>query len=276
MKRFIILALLLFAQGAAASDRAITCHGCSSAGMSRAASQATDRGTVYVFNAASANVRKYSVLTEVVDTQPYTIWKQAMEKPVEPALDSAYRGYVESVRDIAGNGVYRLPADFPVRSVAGALLDPVFSTTSIEDYLSELLFVQQAELHLSTIITRLVRTGISLLDATAVIDKVTLLIEFPDGTTQEYALKYSINGVSLEAQAEVTPIGNPRMANGRPAPTSRLAFDGHRFRDNGGSIREWAEWARMNGVSVSGGYSGTVMVCEISGDEIRCTVKKQP
>jgi hypothetical protein len=276
MKRFIILALLLCGQGAAATDRAITCHGCSSAGMSRTAAQATDRGTVYVFNAASADVRKYSVFTEVVDTQPYTIWKQAMEKSVEPELDSAYREYVESVRDIAGNGVYRLPADFPVRSVAGALLDPAFSTTSIEDYLSELLFVQQAELHLSTIAARLVRAGIKLLDVTAVIDKITLLIEFPDGTTQEYTLEYTINGVSLEPRAEVTPVGNARMANGQPAPTSRLGFDGHRFRDNGGSVREWAEWARMNGVSVRGGLSGSVMVCEVEGDEIRCTVRQQP
>jgi len=273
----IVLLALCASSDAAAITRAVACDGCSATQMAARATATVSQGTVYVFDAASAVVGKYTVITEVVDTMPYSIWKQAIPQAVEQELASAWQGYVAGREGLEGqSGAYQLPADFPLHSVAGALYDPEFANTSIEDFLLSLDLFQQLNMDVSTLLIQVVRASIPMLDLKDLLKTIRITVRFPDGSTQDYSISVSIDAVTAQARTEVEPAGNARMANGLPAPSSRLGFNGVTVYDRNGSLREWVLWAEHLGLVVSGGRSGTYMHCEISGDEISCTVVKKP
>ena len=273
MKINLILAALalLFSQLLHADSRGITCDGCSSWQMGQAARQATSNGIVYVFNAHSGHVNKYQVFSEVVDQTPRTSWTSAVKLTTEGTLKRAYEDYLEAVAGMGFNGTIVLPPDFPVRSVAGALVDPVFTSTAIENYLMTLTEQQQLELTLAALASKVLDLNLPLVDLRSIIQAVTLRVEFPDGSWQDYTVDYSMNQGELRARTELSPHGNATAADGLPAPTSALGFRNRRFHDRGGSLIEWIALARLHGVRIGGG-SGTTMECWIDGNEIYCVV----
>lgn len=271
----LLLLLALCTSSNAATTRAVACDGCSATQMAALATDTVNQGTVYVLDAVNAVVAKYTVITETVDTIPYSIWKQAMPQFVEPDLASAWRAYVASREGVEGQpGSYQLPPDFPIHSVAGALYDPEYTNTSIEDYLLSLNLFEQMNMDIGTLVIQVLRSNIPFVDLKDLLKTIKITVTFPDGTSQDYAVSVSIDAVTAQARTEVEPVGNARMPDGRPAPTSRLGFNGVTVYDRNGSLREWVLWAQQLGLFVSGGKSGVYMRCEIDGDEIRCTVVK--
>lgn len=275
--KMLVLAGLVGVSGAAlATTRAVTCDGCSPQQMSEKAAQALDRGTVWVFDATMARVGKYAVFTEVVDTLPYSIWKQAIAQDPEPEIVDAWASWV-TFRDTTQDesGPIQLPPGFPIRSVGGALLDPDFTSTHVEDFLRELNAFRQTELVLGTLISYLVRNNVPWVDLKSLLRTIKVTIVFPDGSSLDYSIAFSLDAISGEAIAELEPAGNARMANGQPAPTGRGGFDGFSVRDDNGSLQEWILWAQHLGLVVSGASNGTTMTCAWSGDAIYCKVTKK-
>ncbi len=279
MKPIILPALLLAlstAGPAEAATRAVACHGCSNSQMSSAAANALDQGTVYVFNASGAKVRKYSVVTEIIDTTPWTAWKQAFPTSVEAELKAAYEAFIEAREQLEGEDFIVLPPDFPVRSVGGAFLDPGNASTRIEDYLRELSLFAQMELELATTLAHLISGNVPFANLSSLIRAIRITVKFPDGSTLDYTVAFSVDAVTGEAQLEIEVFGNGRLENGQPAPTGTLGFNGATFYDRNGSLREWIMWARHLGLIVNGPANGTTMTCQIIEDVIVCKVVKKP
>lgn len=280
MKYLFIAALFMCTAALAeASDqtRGVLCNGCSSAQTSARAASLVDNGTVYVFNYANSRVDKYRVFTEMVDTDPWTAWKQAVSVEVEPELAQAFAAWVAGLAafdEVDAHIV--LPGDFPIRSVAGALLDPGQATTAIESYLRELEMVEQVTLSLSAMLTHALRNAIPHVDFEKLVEVMRLTIEFPDGSTMDFEVSFSIDVMSENGQMELDSIGNARMEDGRAAPTTAYGFNGMTIRDRNGSLGEWILLARSLGLVVSGSSNGTHMRCEIADNVIHCTVIKKP
>lgn len=273
MRHFMIVAALLIGQSVQADVRAVTCDGCSSQQKARAATGITSRGTVYVFDGASGETDKYEVFTEVIDAEPHTTWTQAVKVRAEWAVRRAWRDYHEAHGAAESPGVITLPGDFEVRSVAGAFLDPPYSTTAIEDYLRTLSEFIQLRNTASTLLAKLLQVNVGVVDVGNLVQNIVFNVEFPDGSNQDYQLSFSLNPVSGHARLELAPHGNAHAADGRPAPTSAAAFRDRIFRDRDGSLLEWIFWARHLGIPVKG-RNGASMICYVVDDEIVCHVRQ--
>jgi hypothetical protein len=263
------------ATGASAgnANRAVTCDGCSDQRMTQAAAGATDAGTVYVFNGRRGEVRKYDVFTEVIDHQPYTVWTQAVPVRVENTIRRGFEDFLEARAVIRAESELELPEDFPVRSVAGSLLDPARTTTYIEDWIDTLDTWSRYQLTFDNLVAQLAGRNIPFVDVRKLLDNLLVTIVFPDGSRQDFYVDFSVNALSFEVGAELESRGNARLANGDPAPTSASSFIGEEFEDEGGSLNEWAEWARALGAVIIGSPgNGTKMSCTISGNNIHCRV----
>ncbi len=270
--KLILASLALLASPLLSADtRGVNCDGCSSWQMSQAARQATTNGIVYVFNGHSGRVDKYRVFSEMLDLYPPTSWTSAARLTTESQLKRAYADYLDAVAGLGFDGVVVLPGDFPVRSVAGALMDPDFASTAIENYLMTLTEQQQLELTLAALASKVLDLNLPIVDLRSIIKAVTLRVEFPDGSSQDYTVDYSMNQGELRSRTELTPHGNAMAADGLPAPTSALGFRNRRFHDNGGSLIEWIALAWSFGVRI-GGSSGTTMECVVDGHTIYCVV----
>ena len=112
------------------------CDACSPNQMADLATRTIDQGTVYVFDADFARVGKYAVVREVLDVEPREVWVQANPLSVEQSIRKAWSAYLDESGALEDEAVIDLPVDFGIRSVAGALQSPGFSTTSIEDFLA--------------------------------------------------------------------------------------------------------------------------------------------
>ena len=273
-KRLVTAVLsLAFSQAVFSETRAVSCNGCSDRQMKQTAAKAANYGFVYVFNASARTVKKYRLATEVVDFRPYTTFTSAWKLPVETPLKNDWVEYLHAVENLVDpgfSGTIALPPDFPVRSVAGALIDPDSSTTAIEDFLLTLPEHHQLALTLNTLTSRALDLKLPLVDLRSVIRETTLTFEFPDGSTMDYSVDFTADQISLAARTELTPEGNARTADGSAAPRSAVAFRGRRFEDNGGSLIEWVSLARSYGIRVSG--RGTSMECYVDNLDIHCVV----
>ena len=200
-----------------------------------------------------------------------------LAQPIEPELSAAYADWIRDVNELQGETEpIVLPPGFPIRSVAGALLDPPYASTSIEDYLRSLSLYRSLELNFATVIANLVRSNIPLADLSKLLKVVRITVEFPDGSTLDFGVSFSIDAVSGNAEMELESVGNARLENGQPAPTGPMGFAGRTFYDRNGSLAEWVLWAQHFNLVVSGANKGTVMRCEISDNVIRCEVIKKP
>lgn len=277
MKKLILLAALAVASPVVQAEevRGISCDGCSSSHRYQQAVRALDSGTVYVFNANNGRVHKYKVITEKVDSYPYTQWTEAVEVKAEWRVRNAYRNFIESSEDLFEAGYIQLPDDFAVRSVAGALMDPGYASTLIEDYLLQQSIYQQLQNDLSTLALRVLKAKIPLFDIQLLVDDLILTIKFPDGSTLDFEGKVTVNSLSLDAKMELEAYGNARLPNGNPAPSSVTGFRNLVINDDSGSLWEWLEYARHLGIRIAGqptGATGTTMKCEVTGSVIVCTV----
>ncbi len=275
---------LAFSQAALAETRAVTCDGCSEQQMKQFATLFGTGGFVYVFNAADRKVNKYRTETDVLEgpsglrrLRPFTTFTTAWKVETEPSLKNDWARYVDALDNLGNlgaNGTIPLPPDFPVRSVAGVLVDPAFATTAIEDFLLTLPEQHQLAINFNTLISRALDLKLPLVDLRSIIEETTLTFEFPDGSTMDFSIHFSADQNTLVARTELTPAGNARMADGSPAPTSAINFRGRIINDNGGSLIEWIALARSFNIAISGRSTGrdTKMECFVEGTHIRCIV----
>lgn len=265
---------MVLSQEVQADTRGVSCSGCSEAQMNFAARSTTESGIVYVFNDRYRTVNKYQVFSETLGTWPGTSWTTAVKVATEWRLKRDWRSWLEAVEALTEPGTIPLPVDFPVRSVAGVILDPAHATTSIEDFLMNLSGHEQAILSLNTLVGRLTRLKLPIVDLRDIVRTITLRFEFPDGSTMDFSVEFSLNQISLRARTELTPEGNARLADGSAAPSSAIAFRNLEFEDNGGSLIEWIELARSYDVTIRNNGSGlpTTMQCWIESSDIHCIV----
>ncbi len=267
-------AALLFSVAAAADERAIRCDGCSEWQKEQAASSSTHQGQVTVFDAVGRSVSRYNVFTEVLDVRPRTTWTSVNRVSVDRTLKTRWSSYLESVRGVEHPGVVHLPDDFPMQSVAGALQDPQFTTTAIENHLLGVSTFEQLNRNASSLISRGLQLNLGLVDLSDIIEAITIEVEFPDGSTMEYTVAFSINQGTGISRLELSPYGNALAADGRPVPTNALGFRNRTFQDHNGSLYEWMSLARSLGLVVhQGGSNGTVMECTVEGRDIVCRVR---
>jgi hypothetical protein len=267
-------AALMLCLTAAADERAIRCDGCSEWQKEQAASQATQQGKVTVFDAAGKSVSRYNVFTEVLDVRPRTTWTSVNRISVDRTLKTLWSSYLESVRGVEHPGVVNLPDDFPMLSVAGALQDPSFTTTAIENHLRSVSAFALLNRNLSSFISQGLRLNLGLVDLADIIQAITIEVVFPDGSSMDYTVAFSINQGTGYARLELEPFGNAMAADGLPVPTSALGFRNRSFQDYNGSLSEWLALARSHGLVVyQGGSNGTVMECTLEGNNIVCRVR---
>lgn len=274
MKAIFAASALLLGTSALADQRAISCHGCSEWQKEQAASLATQRGKVTVFDEAQRSVSRYNVFTEVLDFRPRTTWTSVNRISVDPALKTLWGNYLESLRGVQHPGIVTLPDEFPMQSVAGALMDPEFSTTAIEDYLLTVSSYQQLNRTASSFLSKALQLNLGLVDMADILEAITIEVEFPDGSTMDYTVTFSMNQGTGLSRLELAPYGNARGADGLPAPTSALGFRNRSFEDHNGSLGEWMALARRHGLVVyQGSSNGTTMECTVEGHKIVCRVK---
>lgn len=264
--------LLLFAAQALAGAEIAVCDNCSASKMSRTATDTTNQGTVYVFDRERGTVRKYLVITEVLDLQPRTTWTEAVEQRAEKHLKRAFGDMIEARRSILDDGVIVLPPDFEVSSIAGVMLDPAYATTALESYLTQLNTLRQVQHMVNTLLGSIFKLNIGLVSFKDLFKAVVFVVEFPDGSSMDFELSISINAQDDAGRIELEPHGNAYTADGRAAPTTGSSFRGRTFHDHNGSLEEWILLARSLGLVVRGS-SGTSMTCRVEGNVIVCRVK---
>jgi hypothetical protein len=266
-------AILITPAVAGPENRALLCNGCSESRMASKASRATNQGIVYVFDANRSKTHKYEVFTEVIDQRPYTTWTQAISVTPEQAVRTAFKEFREASANLQSDEVVNLPPNFPIRSVAGYLVDPARGSTFIEDHIANLSAWSQRDVTFMNLAAQLTGRNIPVLDIGHLLDRLTITIVFPDGSSHDFFVDANVNAFSFSLRAELESRGNARMANGEPAPTAASSFIGGEFEDQGGSLNEWAEWARSLGAAIIGDpATGTTMTCSVEGNVIRCRV----
>lgn len=276
MKTTVAAVALIFAAHSLADERAISCHGCSEWQKEQAASRTTQRGKVTVFDDVNASVSRYNVFTEILDFRPRTTWTSVHRTSVDTKLKQAWSSYVQSVRAVEHPGIVHLPDEFPMQSVAGALQDPAFTSTALENYLRTLPSFQQLNNAAGSLISRALSLDLGVIDLKDVLDAITIEVEFPDGSTMDYTAKFSMNQGTGLSRLELSPYDNAMGPDGLPAPTSALGFRNRTFEDHHGSLTEWISLARSFGIPIFGrssGGAGTVMDCRVSGSQVVCTVR---
>ncbi|MEE4174077.1 MAG: hypothetical protein V2I57_07485 [Xanthomonadales bacterium] len=274
MKTTVAAAALIFAAHSFADERAISCNGCSEWQKEQAASRTIQRGKVTVFDDVQASVSRYNVFTEMLDLRPRTTWTSVYRTSVDSGLKQAWSSYVQSVRGVEHPGVVHLPDEFPMRSVAGALQDPSFTTTAIENHLLTLSRFQQLNNSAASLVSRALQLDLGVIDLKDILDAITIEVEFPDGSTMDYTITFSMNQGTGLSRLEVSPYDNAMGPDGLPAPTSALGFRNRTFEDRNGSLMEWISLARSFGIRVhQSGSNGTIMECRASGSTVVCTVR---
>lgn len=273
---FLVLAGLCFGQ-AQASVFTTVCNGCSESGMYQAASRATSSGTVYVFDAIDGDARKFRVSTEVISLRPYQAFTWGDELAIEGDVKNAFRDFADVQRGLGAEERIDLPADFPVRSVAGAMLDPNTTRMLIMDFLRQEQSYEQLSTQLTSLLAALLKRNIPFFNLSDIVKLTKIIVEFADGSSLEYEISYSINALSGAVEIELKIIGNARLSDGSPAPVSGFGFRNFHTTNVGQSVYEWVNWARQNGVLVTDftGGRGTRMSCSISGSVIHCTVTRE-
>lgn len=275
-KALVALSALLASQLALAEYRAGACNGCSSADMKRLATRLVSNGTASIFDAEGGRIETYRVFSQHIPGRTGRTWRNAVLIETDPVLKQAWYDLTDAVQSIGDGGVIVLPPDFPIRSVAGALYDPAFTTTGIENYLRTLPNESQLRLIMSQSLNVLQNLDLQVLDIKSIFASVTLTVVFPDGSRMDFKMEFSVNQLNMESRIELSPAGNARLKDGSPAPTSALAFRNRTFQDNGGSLVEWILFARSLGVKIvtGGGDDGTTMECKVEGSTITCRVKQ--
>ncbi len=270
------LTALASSQALLANVQAVSCHGCSDGAKSQAASNATVQGKVLVFDQNRATVATYQVHTEMLDMRPRTTWTEARLVKTDPTLQKRYEDLVSAVNDVADMGTIYLPGDFEIRSAGGALLDPAFSTTAIEDYMNSVnqwIAMHQASMN---IVSRLTQLNFGIIDLKDIIKTLTVKVEFPDGSDVSYQIEFSINPGSSNLRVELETFGNAHGPDGRALPTNALGLRGRTFTNHNGSLAEWMAYARALGALVRGTYNGQqggVMTCVWTAGRTVCTLK---
>jgi len=278
VKKLFLLALAsLWCGHAAAATYSVPCNGCSEDAMLQAASRATTKGIVYVFNAPNNKSRKYTVQTEIISLRPYWAFTWAEELPVESDVKSAFSKFVTVQNAFEEEESILLPPDFPIRSVAGAMLDPGAATVRITDFVRNQPAFKDLSLTVTALVTAILKKNIPFLNISDYLKVTKLIVEFADGSTMEFDVFFSNNVLSGQAVLELKIIGNARMEDGSPAPTSSFGFRNFLYDDTGNAINEWVLWASSRGVPVYdqafGG--GTSMTCTVEGTVISCIVHKK-
>lgn len=279
MKKLFLLALAsLWCGQAVAANHVSTCYGCDIYGMYDAAARATTRGTVYVFDTSDSESRKFIVETEIISLKPYWAFTWGEEIAIETDVKSAFNKYVTTLNGLEENPNIPLPPDFPVRSVAGAMLDPGASTVRIVDFLRGMDEYKQLQVNLTTFFGSLLKRNVPLLNLSDFLKVTKVIIEFPDGSTADYELYFSLNAVNGTAALQLKYIGNARLEDGSPAPTTRYGFNGFAMDNGDMSLQEWILWANFNGIPVGGTSVGATsyMSCTVQGSTIHCTLVKKP
>lgn len=238
----------------------------------------TDEGTVYVFDDVRGEVARFGVGSETVDTVPPSVVRHTWWMSVPQDLRSAFSDYVDSREDLQDMGPLVLPTNFEVRSIAGVLLDPNHATTAIETWFSEQDEVEVFINQLTALMSKLVTLQIPM-TANALVDRVVLTIEFPDGSSMDFTMETSMNTRNSKLGVELVPSGNARTADGRAAPNHAISYRGRTFFDHDGSLLEWIALARDAGIPIvraGGSGSGTIMRCVVQDNHVICRVIHKP
>ncbi len=283
MKKLLLLAIVSFlfmfisTNVTAAEARATSCHGCTSLQMSTRATDVATLGMeiVYVFNQSSKSVKKYEVYTSREDGIPLTITKEAYEVVIEQGIKDTYRTFITQTIQAEQDTII-MPPDFPIRSSAGALLDPSFTYGTVSNYLGDL--QGGWKLSLKQLFIRLIAVNVPNVDFGAFVpSSFKLVIEFPDGSTMTFKIQFSYN--LLTNEVEVDPIALDLTAtdqDGASIPRRPSNFAGRTFDNRAGGLNDWVDWARLRGLTVvgSGGNSGSgTMSCFVkSNGAYSCTL----
>ncbi len=274
----LLLALMIHTGSVQAGmTKVLRCDGCSARSKEQRAQQALPMGTVHVFDGKRASVSSYRTFTEMVDDRPLTVLKETIKIKTDPKLASAWRSYVQSERSVNELGEFVLPDDFPVRSVAGVLTDPNYSTGVLQDWLAQMSLFERLMAQASNVLARLVtNVDIKVVDIQSIIAGTTFTIIFPDGSTMQFELNYYVDANTLKMHPNMQPVENSaRTVDGRRVPGSRWAFAGRTFYGDRAAMLEWMELARRAGLVVRQGDGGgaTRMVCDPPVDgHIYCRV----
>ncbi|KAA9133442.1 hypothetical protein F3N42_03575 [Marinihelvus fidelis] len=279
LKFLCVLLAVITVPAAEASNRAINCDGCTYTTKANRAKQAVTEGYVYVFDALQIDVKKFRIYDQLLGDDPRgRTGKVAQRLDVEPKIRDPFHNFIESVNDILGERLV-LPDTFDVRSVAGALYDPAYTTTLLESHMYQLESPQASVSWYSELLGNLLDRGIPYVDVTGVTKEFTMTVEFPDGSYMDFEFTYEMNHVNNDLSIEIEPAGNARLANGDPAPTSDSSFREQRFDDDYGALFEWQRWANALDVEMRhrralGNYS--YMVCKVDQYRVVCTLYRAP
>ena len=261
----------------AGMTKVLRCDGCSARSKEQRAQQALPMGTVHVFDGKRASVSSYRTFTEMVDDRPLTVLKETIKIKTDPKLASAWRSYVQSERSVSRLGEIELPDDFPVRSVAGVLVDPNYASGEVQEFLAQMSALGKLWAHGNNVIMRLLHTvELPLVDIQTLFAGLTLAIVFPDGSSMNFELTYYQDAITGKLISNLVPVErSARTADGRPVPRSAYAFSGRTLYGDQAAMLEWMELARRAGLVVRQGKGpgATRMVCDPPVDgHIYCRV----
>jgi len=275
MTTMLAFGMVAASQPTEAGGTAVACHGCNSWAKENAARAATSRGKVFVFDAENVEVATYSVHTELLDLRRRHFYREARKVRPDKVLQARWEDYIEAREDVIEYGTINLPQDSEIRSVAGALADPEFASTTIEQYLAEYNHMARLLHTANNVLTRFFQIDLGVIDLKEVVPYVTVKVEFPDGSTMDMEVNFSFNPGNSNLRLELRPAGNAIDSQGRAVPTQALGLRGRTYRDNNGSLQEWMFYARQIGAQVGGARSGSgaTMECRVSGSTVYCEVR---
>lgn len=276
----LIGSLALIPEVSDASTRAVPCHGCSTENMEIAAGNATQNGTVFVFNEANGDVREYHVFSELVDTRPRTWWKQVIPRSTPTALKNAYSDYLSVVHTLETDG-YELPPDFPVASAAGAVSNTAYFSGQVSALIDAGAVLSLRQRTLSFLESWAIEL-IPFSDFGRIMGPETITFIFSDDSyiKVEFSIREDATGADTAIIVDAVILSSARDQEGKPIPstTNAATWNGFSMTGNANAVREWLNMARAAGVTIVGsaGSSRGSVICATEKGVTICWRKDAP
>lgn len=242
---------------------------------------------MYIYSTKpSKQVKKYLVYFDADDRESgrrYTVIKETVEVPVESGIKTRYTNFANHLNDTSDDA-FVLPPTHPIRSAAGAILDPNYATPLIEAFIGAQGSIQAMTIEITAVVETLLEKNVPFADISKLTTNPKIDVQFPDGSIQEYEVQFSPKikpDGSVEMEIELVPTGQATDQMGVPIPTRPVNFNNFSANNAFGSLSDWIDWAQHNGVPVYGlpagskpSCQGDRMVCVVDGEDLYCSFVK--
>lgn len=251
------------------------CANCTPQQRAAKAVNQTDEGAVYIFDRPQGAVYKFIINTELVEEEPYTVVKSASVVEVEADLADSFRRIVEAEQAFTPED-FTLPPDFPIKTVAGALLDSVYLRGQLSFLFNNDKGFYYPPGALQEFWEAWQNRGLNPLLFGNFFNNRVLDVILADGSTVAVGVKTLWDLSSSKRSWTIERASHFKLADGEIPPTGRsYGWDGLVIEGDQNAMIDWTRWAMQNEIPIAGWTNSEPaagrLSCTGKFDQVRCT-----